>query len=191
MSDSKLFSLFQEHNQAMEQSLALSADMLDPLASALSESFAQGQRLFLLGSGTLAPVAAAIAQSFSYQLNMERPSLPTVSLEPSAGVASALVAAEDYSRVYSGPLQALAQPGDQLVIFDSTADPAVIAAAQLAQDIGCAVTVFCTIDSAPWHDVAVSALAPIPEVPAGRAAEVLLFLGHALCQMVESELFGM
>nr|WP_320048638.1 SIS domain-containing protein [uncultured Desulfuromonas sp.] len=191
MSESKLFTLFQEHNQCLEEGLALCADLLDPLAVTLAESFAQGQRLLIVGSGTMVPIAEAVAQAFSYQLNMERPPLPVVFVEPGVGVRSAVAASDDASQLYHGVLQALAREDDQLWIFDGTSDAAVIGAAQTARELECSVTVFCAGDSGRWADVETQALVPLPQASMGRRAELLLFLGHVLCQMVEAELFGL
>nr|WP_320115174.1 SIS domain-containing protein [uncultured Desulfuromonas sp.] len=191
MSESKLFSLFQDHNQCLEEGLALCADVLDPLAATLAESFAQGQRLLIIGSGMMSPIAAAVAQAFAYQLNTERPPLPVVCVEPGAGVRSALAATEDYGQLYSGALQAVAREDDQLLIFDGTSDEAVTGAARTARDLDCAVTVFCAADSARWANIETDSLVILPDAAPGRRAELLLFLGHVLCQMVEGELFGL
>ncbi|WP_321530597.1 hypothetical protein [uncultured Desulfuromonas sp.] len=191
MSESKLFSLFQEHNQCLEEGLALCADILDPLAASLAESFAQEQRLLIIGSGMMTPIAMAVAQAFAYQLNTERPPLPVVYIEPGTGVRSAVAAGDDAGQLYSGALQAVAREDDQLLIFDGTSDEAVIGAAQTARGLECAVTVLCAGNSTRWADVETDSLVVLPDAEAGRRAELLLFLGHALCQMVEGELFGL
>lgn len=190
MSESKLFSAFEQHNQVLEQSLALGAGTLDQLAATLAEVFAQEHRLLVVGSGTLSPIAGLVAQAFVHQLNMERPSLPAVAVTAEAGLASALLAADDYARLYSCQLQSLAQAGDQLLILDATSDAAVLNAAQTAKELGCAVTVISCGDVELWQKEGVEALIPLLDAPPARAVEAVLFLGHVLCELVEAELFG-
>lgn len=191
MSESKLFSAFEQHNQLLEQSLALSADSLDQLSGTLAESFAQGHRLLILGTGALSPLANTLANVFVHQLNIERPSLPAIWLSAQNGLADALLANDDYERLYSCQVQAQAQEGDQLLILDATGDDAALAAAEVARDVGCQVSVITGADPDHWHKSSLSLLLPLAGGNSARAAEAMLFLGHVLCELVEAELFGL
>ncbi|MCD6527443.1 MAG: SIS domain-containing protein [Desulfuromonas sp.] len=190
MSESKLFSAFEQHNQLLEQFLALNADALEQLAVALAESFAQGHRLLVVGTGALSPLATSLANVFLHQLNIERPSLPAISLSPESGLAAALLANDDYERLYSCQLQAQAQAGDQVLMFDATGDDAALAAVETASELGCQVTVISCADSELWHKAPVELLLLLENSTPARAAEAMLFLGHVLCELVEGELFG-
>ena len=91
MSESRIFTAYQQHSETLEQSLALNSDCLEQYAQCLAESFANGRRLIIVGSGRLAGVATTITNAFLYQMGEERPSLPVVALNQDAGLTDCLL----------------------------------------------------------------------------------------------------
>lgn len=190
MSESRIFTAYQQHNETLEQSLALHSDCLEQYAQSLSAAFANGKRLIVVGSGRLAGVASTVTNAFLYQIGQERPSLPVVNLNQNVGLATTLAQSAAFEQYFSCQLQAQANDGDCVLFLDCEASPAMVAALQAATEMGCSTMVMTCGDDHAWKkenaDVVLSMMAPTH----ASGVEAVLFFCQLLCQLVESELFG-
>lgn len=191
MSESRIFTAYQQHSDALEQSLAINADSLEQYARTLSEAFASGQRLVIVASGSLAGVAGTLVNAFLYQLGVERPSLPVVALNHDAGLAATLCCAKAFDQYFSCQLQAQASPDDCVLFLDCSAGPPMLAALQTASEIGCATAVLTFGDENAWQKENPDLVMPIVALSPARGIEAVLFLSQVLCELVEAELFGL
>lgn len=190
MSESRLFSAYQNHNEALEQSLAINAGRIESYAKSLAESFAAGQRLLIVASGSLAGVASTLANAFLYRLEVERPCLPVVALNHCDGLALLLSAHDEGEQIFSCQLQARANEADHVLILASSACAALLNAHKTAIDIGCTTAVMCIGAESSWKKENPDLLIPLMAPSSARGIEAALFFGHMLCELVEVELFG-
>lgn len=190
MSESRIFTAYQQHSETLEQSLALNSECLEQYARSLAESFANGKRLIIVASGRLAGVATTVANAFLYQMGEDRPSLPVVALNQDAGLATILAQSSSFEQYFSCQLQAQANADDCVLFLDCSGSPAMIAALHAAREIGCSTMVMTSDDGHAWGkentDRVISMMAPTH----GLGVEAILFFCQLLCQLVESELFG-
>jgi D-sedoheptulose 7-phosphate isomerase len=191
MSESRLFTAYQNHSDALEQSLAINAGRIECYAKTLADSFAAGQRLLIVASGSLAGVASTLANAFLYRLDMERPSLPVVALSHFDGLAMLLSANDDVEQIFSCQLQAQANEADHVLFLVSSASPALVNAHKRAIDIGCSTAVICIGAESSWKKEDSAVLIPLMAPSSARGIEAALFFGHMLCELVEAELFGL
>jgi len=190
MSESRIFTAYQQHSETLEQSLALNSDCLEQYALSLSEAFASGKRLVIVGSGRLTQVANIISNAFLYQIGEERPSLPVVSLNHDVGLATTLAQAEAFEQYFSCQLQAQASAEDCVLFLDCNAGAEMIAALHTATEMGCSTMVITCGDEHAWKKENADSVISLAAPNHARGAEAMLFFCQLLCQLVESELFG-
>lgn len=190
MSESKVFSALEQHNEVVEQALAFNSERIEQYAKTLAEAFVGGNRLVVVGSGPLAGIASVMVNNFVYRLGAERPSLPAVAVNLDCGLATTLCVAQQFDDYYSCLVQAQAKAGDCVCFLDCFAAPAMLAALGAARETGCHTGVFSGGTEEAWQsaqpDLLVAFAAPTP----ARGIEAMLFVGHILCELVENELFG-
>jgi D-sedoheptulose 7-phosphate isomerase len=140
--------------------------------------------------------SAALAQHFSaLMLNRyqhERPGLPALSLSADSAALSAIADDSHFSDVYSKQVRALGQPGDILLAFSSDGRSAnLIQAIQAAHDRGMGVIAL----SGEGGDIGALLSQEeleirIPSTSTALVNEVHLLIIHALCDLIEHQLFG-
>lgn len=190
MSESKLFTLYHNHSEALEQSLAINADQLESYAKSLAEAFAAGQRLIIVSSGALAGVATTLTNAFLYRLEVERPSLPVVAVHHNYSLATTLCADNAFGQYLSCQLQAQASAGDHVLILADGADAVTLTALKTATELGCSSVVVSCDDESNWKKEGPDMVFPVAASSVARGMEAMLFLSLALCELVEAELFG-
>jgi D-sedoheptulose 7-phosphate isomerase len=190
MSESRIYSAYQHHSEALEQSLAINADRLETYAKSLAASFADGQRLIIVSSGQLAGVAATLSNAFLYRLEVERPALPVLALQQNIGLAATLGESGNFPCFYSCQLQAQANANDHVLFLDCGETDMMMGALKTASDIGCVTSVITCGNEETWKKNNTDLVIPLVTMSAPRGIEAVLFLGHLLCELVESELFG-
>ncbi|KAI9011844.1 hypothetical protein DFJ74DRAFT_684787 [Hyaloraphidium curvatum] len=130
-----------------------------------------------------APIAAELAGRFA----IERPGLPAFALtEPCVLTA----VGNDYSceRVFARQVEAACGPGDVLLaITTSGTSPNILAALAATKRKGAATIALCGLGG-QMDDADVRVRVPSRDTP--RVQEVQMLLGHAICEMVEREMFG-
>ncbi len=190
MSDSQIFSAYQNHSDALEQSLAINAGRLEEYAKTLADAFTNGQRLIIVASGSLSGVAATLANAFLCRLEVERPPLPVVDLVAPSGLALIMVAAGEQDQLVSCQLKAQANAGDCVCFLDCSNNAMLCEGLKTAQELGCATCIFTYADENIWKAINPDVVLPLVTESAARGAEAVLFFGHVLCELVEAELFG-
>lgn len=186
-----IVSVLREQGTALQETFIVQAAPLAQLAERVAGVFQQGGRLLLCGSGALAPVADLAAHHFLHRLAIERPSLPALSLGHNPHLAAAL-ARDGFTKHYlARQVRAMATEGDiLLVLADLAPDPALSEALAAARQQGCL-----TVAVVPART---ELAGPPPELifrleseaPA-RVTELALTFCNLLCELVETELFGL
>ncbi|TLM62816.1 MAG: SIS domain-containing protein [Deltaproteobacteria bacterium] len=164
--------------------------VLADFATSLTTTFQNGGRLFLIGSGPFAAIAALLGQQFLHRQTLERPPLPAMALTHDAGLATFLLADEQGSQLFSRQLRALAGDQDTVLLLAGTfVCSAGREALATARQIGCRTALICA-EHAEIPDPLPELLLLLPTDHLPRLLEGCLFAGHLLCSMVEGELFG-
>lgn len=98
--------------------------------------------------------------------------------------------ANDYGfeSVFERQIEALGRPGDVLIaISTSGKSPNVLRAATLAKELGIHVSAWTGEAPSPLADLSESKILAPSKVTA-RVQEMHIFLGHVLCDLIETEL---
>jgi D-sedoheptulose 7-phosphate isomerase len=160
-------------------------------ASLLAESFRSGGKLLICGNGGSSCDAQHIAGEFVNRfLNPNRAALPALALNTDGGVLTCIANDMGYEQVFARQVEAFGVTGDVLLAITTSGNsPNVIAAAETARARGLQVVGMLGRDGgtiAPLCDVALI----VPHRDTQRIQETHGLIGHILCELVESELFG-
>jgi len=185
-----------EHFDKSRETLARAAGDAGVLASilaiadAITRAYRRGGKLLIAGNGGSAADAQHIAGEFLSRLNFDRDPLPAIALTTDTSVLTAVGNDYGFDRVFERQVRGLGRRDDVLIaISTSGRSPNIIAALKAAREIGI-VTIGFTGDGsramAPLCDLCLSA--PSGETP--QIQQIHIVAAHAICGLVESDLFG-
>ncbi len=159
-------------------------------AKRLVETFNQGGRLLLIASGPLSGVADLVASRFLHRLTMERPLLPALSLCHDLSLAASLARDGQTDQFFVRQLRTVTSGGDILLaLSDGQRDAGVREALAAARKLDCLTASLAPKSQEEYEETPDFTFHLEPETPP-RIAEASLFFGQLLCELVESELFG-
>ena len=174
------------HKAAADALPAIVADA----ATAVTEALRAGRKVLLFGNGGSAADAQHIAAELAGRLRAERAGLPAIALTVNPSVMTALSNDYGYEKVFSRQVEALAREGDIVVgISTSGASPNVVRALEAALVRG-AVTVGLMGAGGGEMEKHCRYAIKVPVDDTQRVQELHIAVGHAICELVEAELFG-
>lgn len=183
--------------QAFEESARIkvkfvkdNADKIVEVVQLIAQAFREGKKVLLFGNGGSATDASHIAAEFVNRFLMERPPLPAIALNTDVAVLTSIGNDYDYSQVFSKQLAALGHEGDVVIGLSTSGNSAnVIKAISVAKKNGMRTVVLTGGNGGKLATMADHTFIVQSKVTA-RVQETHITLGHALCQMVDEELFG-
>lgn len=148
----------------------------------------RGGTLFFCGNGGSAADAQHIATEYVVRYMRNRRAYPAIALTTDTSLLTAAGNDLGFDHVFARQVQALARPGDLLVIHSTSGNsPNVLRAAEAARSCGLGVLAFSARDGG-----ALAALADhsviIPTDRTDRAQELHLCIEHIICDLIEQEL---
>ena len=185
--------------QRIEESVAVKQALLeDPqligavveVARDLSAALRGGHRLFLFGNGGSAADAEHIAAELVGRYRLERRGLPVYAL--TANTSSLTAIGNDYSfdAVFARQLEALGARGDVAVAISTSGNSRnILSAIETARAKGL-VSVGLTGRGGGQLKGLVDRCICVPSEETPRVQEAHILIGHLLCEMIETELFG-
>lgn len=182
--------LFRESAEAHARAAESIARDIAGAARAVTDALRDGHKVLLCGNGGSAADAQHLAAELAGRLRIERGGLPAVALTVNPSVMTALSNDYGYEMVFARQVEALGREGDVLVAISTSGRSANVVRALEAARAGGLVTVGLTGEDpgpmGPLCDHSVRA----PAADTQRVQEVHIAAGHAICEIVERELFG-
>ncbi len=169
------------------------APVIAEAAALLVQSLLNGHKILSCGNGG----SAADAQHFSSELlnrfEIERPSLPAISLTTDSSTLTSIANDYRYEEVFSKQVRGLGQSGDVLLaISTSGRSPSIISAIDAAHERGMHVVALSGRDGGEvperMHEGDVEIR--VPSDVTARIQEVHLLTIHCLCELIDYEIFG-
>jgi D-sedoheptulose 7-phosphate isomerase len=181
---------FEESAQIKVKFVRENADKIVEVVQVIAQAFREGRKVILFGNGGSAMDASHIAAEFVNRFLMERPPLPALALNTDTAVLTSISNDYDYSQVFSKQLTALGHEGDVVIgISTSGNSPNVLKAIETAKKNGMKTVVLTGGTGGKMASLAdFTFIVPTKATP--RIQETHITLGHAICQMVDEELFG-
>ena len=166
------------------------AEDIAALADRYETTLRGGGTLYFAGNGGSAADAQHLATEYVVRYQSTRPAMRAVALTTDSSLLTACANDLGFDEVFARQVEALAEPGDLLVLHSTSGEsPNVIRAAQSAKARGVGVVAFLGKDGGQLKQLADIALV----VPAGETAriqELHLAIEHIICDLVEERLKG-
>ena len=192
MSDDPVAAHFRRSCEAIERAAGDAGlrAAIDAIAQAITRAFRGNGKLLIAGNGGSAADAQHIAGEFLSRMNFDRNPLPAVALTADSSVLTAIGNDYGFEHTIERQVRGLGRPGDVfLAISTSGKSPNVVLALKAARELGL-TTVGFTGDGhremAAHCDLCLAA--PSGETP--LIQQVHIVAAHAICGLVERELFG-
>jgi len=158
-------------------------------AEACVRSLQGGGKVLFCGNGGSAADAQHLAGEFVSRFNFDRSSLGGMALTTDTSVLTAIANDYGYERVFERQVQGLGRPGDVLVALSTSGRSSnVLFAMEAARQIGL-VTVGMTGNQRGRIVELADICICIPSSHTPKIQEGHIVCGHALCAIVESQLF--
>jgi D-sedoheptulose 7-phosphate isomerase len=147
-----------------------------------------GGTLFFCGNGGSAADAQHLATEYVVRYMRERRAVPAVALTTDSSLLTAVGNDVGFEHVFARQVEALARPGDLLVIHSTSGNsPNVLRAAEAARARGVPVLALSARDGGALRSLA-DLTVVVPTERTDRAQEIHLCIQHLICEIVEGEL---
>ena len=165
----------------------LEGDMIRA-ATMIGETVKAGRTLFFCGNGGSAADAQHLATEYVVRYMRARRAVAAVALTTDSSLLTAAANDLGFEQVFARQLEALARPGDLLVIHSTSGEsPNVLRAAECARRMGARVLAFSARGGGSLRALADLSIV-VPTDRTDRAQELHLCIEHAICELVERDL---
>jgi D-sedoheptulose 7-phosphate isomerase len=165
----------------------LGADM-DRALQMVQGTVKAGGTLFFCGNGGSAADAQHMATEYVVRYMRNRRAYPAVALTTDTSLLTAAGNDIGFENVFARQVEALARPGDLLIIHSTSGNsPNVLRAAEAARAKGVPVLAFSARDGGALRPLADHSVV-IPTTRTDRAQELHLCIEHIICDIVEQTL---
>ena len=188
----ELQAYFLRSKEAVEKALVDPAFMAAVVAAAakIAASLKNGGKVLFAGNGGSAADAQHIAAEFVGRFINDRAPLAAIALTTDTSALTAIGNDYGFEQVFARQVSALARPGDVLVgISTSGKSPNILAALKAARENKLVTVGFTKSGQTPMSalcDVVVGA----PSDETALIQQLHITVGHAICHLVEREMFG-
>ena len=164
------------------------APEIDRAAAMVSETVARRGTLFFCGNGGSAADAQHLATEYVVRYMRDRKAYPAIALTTDTSLLTAAGNDLGFEHIFSRQVEALAKPGDLLIIHSTSGNsPNVLAAARAAKERGVPVLAFSARDGGELRALADHSVI-VPTTRTDRAQEIHLCIEHLICELVEQSL---
>lgn len=161
---------------------------LERAAAMIRDTVLGGGTLLFCGNGGSAADAQHLATEYVVRYMRNRRALRAIALTTDTSLITAVGNDLGFDQLFSRQVEALARPGDLLVIHSTSGrSPNVLRAAGSARALGVAVLAFSARDGGPLRALADHSVV-VPTDRTDRAQEIHLCVEHTICDLVEQAL---
>ena len=165
-----------------------SAGDLDRALQLVRETVRRGGTLYFCGNGGSAADAQHLATEYVVRYMKQRRAYPAVALTTDTSLLTAAGNDLGFEAIFARQVEALAKPGDLLIIHSTSGNsPNVLRAAEAARAKRVGVLSFAARDGGHLKSLS-DHMIIVPTDRTDRAQEIHLCMGHAICEAVEDEL---
>ena len=166
------------------------ADVIEKIGLRLTKVLKAGRSIFIFGNGGSAADAQHIAAELEARFLRERRALPCHALTTNTSTLTAVGNDYGYEKTFSRQIEAYCRRGDAAIGISTSGNSAnVLEAVKAARKIG-AVTVGLTNEKGGKLKGLVDLCLCVPSTDTQRVQECHMAVGHILCDIIESSMFG-
>ena len=159
-------------------------------AGAMIAALRSGGRVLACGNGGSAADAQHFAAELVGRFERERAALGAIALTTDTSIVTAVANDYDFSRVFARQVEALGRPGDVLLGISTSGGSANVIAAFAAAKAAGLTTVALTGRDGGAVGAAADIHINVPAASTARVQEVHRTLLHAVCALIERELYA-
>ena len=161
---------------------------IERAASMIAATVSRRGTLFFCGNGGSAADAQHMATEYVVRYMRNRAAYPAVALTTDTSLLTAAGNDLGFQHIFSRQVEALARPGDLLIIHSTSgSSPNVLEAARAARERGIPVLAFSAKDGGELRALADHSVI-VPTERTDRAQELHLCIEHLICEIVERTL---
>lgn len=161
---------------------------LDRALTMVRDTVRGGGTLFFCGNGGSAADAQHLATEYVVRYMRNRRAYPAIALTTDTSLLTAAGNDLGFEEIFARQIDALAKPGDLLIIHSTSGNsPNVLRAAEAARAKGVAVLAMSAKDGGKLKGLANHSVI-VPTDRTDRAQELHLCIQHVICDLVEREL---
>jgi D-sedoheptulose 7-phosphate isomerase len=161
---------------------------LDDALHLVRDTVSHGGTLFFCGNGGSAADAQHLATEYMIRYMRARRAYPAIALTTDSSLLTAAANDLGFEFVFARQVEALARPGDLLVIHSTSGNsPNVLRAAEAARANGVRVLAFTARTGGELKALADHSVI-VPTERTDRAQELHLCIEHIICEIVEGDL---
>jgi len=159
------------------------------IADKMVEVYRSGHKTLWAGNGGSAADAQHMAGELVNKFCFDRPGLPALSLSTDTSIITAVGNDYGFERLFARQIEAQGKEGDLFVgISTSGKSPNLVEALSVCRAKGIISVAIVGANPCPMDDY--DHVIHIPSVETPRIQECQTLIGHILCRIVESRLFG-
>jgi D-sedoheptulose 7-phosphate isomerase len=182
---------------AIRESIEVKSDLLNQhvstiadLSRLLIDALRAGKKLVLFGNGGSAADAQHVAAELVNRFQMDRNPLPAIALTTDTSILTSVGNDLAFDELFSRQVRALVQRGDVAVGISTSGNSSNVINGIIAAKEKGAVTVGFTGRSGGRLKDLVDACCHVSSESTARIQEAQITIWHALCEVIEREMFG-
>ncbi|MBQ3733862.1 MAG: D-sedoheptulose 7-phosphate isomerase [Bacteroidales bacterium] len=163
---------------------------IETAAATITESLRNGGKIHFCGNGGSAADAQHLAAELSGRFYFDRPPLNAEALHCNTSYLTAVGNDYGYDLIFSRLLRGSAKAGDVIVgISTSGNSKNILNAFEVAKELGVKIVAMTGETGGKMKDSA-DILLNVPSTDTPRIQESHIMIGHIVCELVETEMFG-
>ncbi|HQE95242.1 MAG TPA: D-sedoheptulose 7-phosphate isomerase [Candidatus Marinimicrobia bacterium] len=186
----KIIAQLEESAEVKRQTIITAVDSIEAAAQMLIDCYRAGGKVLLCGNGGSAADAQHLAAELISRLKLERAAIPALALTTNTSLLTAIGNDYKYDLVFVRQVEAFGRAGDVLIAISTSGESEnVIKAVEFSRMQGIksiALTGAKGGRLAEKVDLAIK----IPSDNVQRIQECHITVGHILCELIESALYG-
>jgi len=182
-------------NESIKVKQALLSDVnliaqIDTVVKVITTAFQNGNSVYFAGNGGSAADAQHLAAEFSGRFYKDRKALPSEALHCNTSYLTAVANDYSYEVIYARLIEGITKPGDVLVGLSTSGNSGNIVKAFEMAKTKQVVTIGFTGDNGGKMKAISDYLINVPSNDTPRIQESHILVGHIICELVESNIFG-
>ena len=163
---------------------------IDTVVKVITTAFQNGNSVYFAGNGGSAADAQHLAAEFSGRFYKDRKALPSEALHCNTSYLTAVANDYSYEVIYARLIEGITKPGDVLVGISTSGNSGNIVKAFEMAKTKQVVTIGFTGDQGGKMKKISDYLINVPSNDTPRIQESHILVGHIICELVESNIFG-
>ena len=165
-------------------------DTIRQVAESIIKTYKQNGKILFCGNGGSAADAQHLAAELSGKFYLDRPPLAAEACHVNTSFLTAVSNDYNFEKAYARYIEAVGQQGDILVGLSTSGNSKnILLAFEKAREIGIKTVALTGATGGKLKEIA-DFLINIPSTNTPRIQEAHITVGHIICEMVESNLFG-